>query len=580
MIPTLSISGVLSRSTLTGVGLAALVVAVYWQAFGFDFVTYDDPSYVTDNYHVFEGFSRDSLVWAFTTNHVGHWHPLTWLSLMLDCHFFGIDPAAHHRTSVLIHAASTVMLFLVLRYMTASTWPSAFVAALFAIHPLNVQSVAWIAERKNVLSTFFWIATMGAYARYTRVRGVGPYGTVLLLFALGLMSKAMLVTLPCVLLLLDYWPLRRIRIERLPWRGTFHALWPRVVEKIPLFAMAAAASVAAYWAQHSAGAVSDAESTPFSLRMANLLISYVAYVLKMVWPFSLAFHYPYPHDAIGLFRAGFCALVLLGLTAWALRHWRTRPYLIVGWLWYAGTLVPVSGIVQVGSQAMADRFAYVPLIGLFVAIAWGLEDAMARFPALRRSLPVAAVAVLVLLTARTLNEIPNWRNDLALFGHAAAVTRENAIAHNNYGTALWKANRHEEAVPHFMEALRIRPNYAGALVNLSNVLKDQGKLPEAVAGYRKALEMDPNHAGARTNLGLILLQGGNVVEATEEFRKVVDAWPMDAKAHNSLGVAFAAQGLREEAIREFETALRLKPDYQNARANLDLVRGMSPGPPR
>jgi tetratricopeptide (TPR) repeat protein len=549
-----------------------LVIGVYWQSTSFDFLNYDDQAYVRDNPRVHEGFSPENLGWAFTTHRMGLWHPLTWLSLMLDGELFGIDPGAFHRTNLLLHAVNAALLYFALLGMTAERQRSAFVAALFAVHALNVQSVAWVAERKNVLSTLFWFAALLAYLWYARKPGWLAYGCVATAFALGLMAKSMLVTLPFTLVLLDYWPLKRITIERLSVRGVLSATRPRLIEKLPLFALSGATSIVAYWAQKQAGAIGDAEITPLSERLTNAVSSYVGYIGKSVWPFGLAFHYPHPHDTLSLGRVAICVLLLIAITVAALVFWRRCPYFLVGWLWFLGTLVPVIGIVQIGSQAMADRYAYIPTIGLFVVVTWGIADALSRFPTATRILPATAGSAIFLLALRAWDEVSNWEDDLALFGHAVDVTDNNYIAHNNFGHALYRSGRRDEGIQHYAEALRIRPNYAGALVNLSNALADQGKTAEAVTGYQKALEMDPNHIGARLNLGMALFQSGKLDEATAHFEHVVRAHPDDATARNSLGAAYAVQNRTGEAAREFEAALRLKPNYESARVNLDRLR--------
>jgi protein O-mannosyl-transferase len=515
--------------------LTALTLAVFWQVQFNDFILYDDPSYVTSNRHVQSGLTGRGIFWALTTTDVSNWHPLMWLSLMLDFDLFRLNPAGYHWTNLLFHIANTILLFTVFRRMTEDIWRSAFVAALFAIHPLHVESVAWISERKDVLSAFFWILTMWAYIRYTEHRGTGNYLMLIAAFVLGLMAKPMLVTLPFVLLLLDVWPLRRLPIPFTCFNKTLpddvggreiawpHALW----EKLPLFFLAFLSIVITYLAQMSWNAVGSLEAFPLDIRLSNALIAYVQYMMKLIWPTDLAFFYPYVVWWSPWVIAG-AAFLLAGLTFLILKRMGTRPYLTVGWLWYLGTFVPVIGIVQVGSQAMADRYTYIPLIGLFMMIAWGVPELFGNWRFRKMFLSVLSGVVLTVLALSSWQQVQYWRNSVTLFEHALSVTSGNYLAHNNLGVALSLAERTEEAVCHYSAALLIKPDYTDAHNNLGVTLAVQGKVDAAIGHYTQALLISPDHEKARANLAAALVR-------REGQRKAIEG-KTDARRQTSRGV--------------------------------------------
>jgi len=515
--------------------LTAFTLAVFWQVQFNDFILYDDPSYVTSNRHVQSGLTGRGIFWALTTTDVSNWHPLMWLSLMLDFDLFRLNPAGYHWTNLLFHIANTILLFTVFRRMTEDIWRSAFVAALFAIHPLHVESVAWISERKDVLSAFFWILTMWTYIRYTEHRGTGNYLMLIAAFVLGLMAKPMLVTLPFVLLLLDVWPLRRLHFPFTCFNKTLpddvgrreiawpHALW----EKLPLFFLAFLSIVITYLAQMSWNAVGSLEMFPLNIRIANALISYVHYIVKMFWPANLAFFYPYVVWWPPWIVAG-AALLLAGLTFLILKYMGTRPYLTVGWLWYLGTFVPVIGVVQVGSQAMADRYTYIPLIGLFMMIAWGVPELFGNWRFRKMFLSVLSGVVLTVLALSSWQQVQYWRNSVTLFEHALSVTSGNYLAHNNLGVALSLAERTEEAVCHYSAALLIKPDYTDAHNNLGVTLAVQGKVDAAIGHYTQALLISPDHEKARANLAAALVR-------REGQRKTIEG-KTDARRPTSRGV--------------------------------------------
>jgi tetratricopeptide (TPR) repeat protein len=583
------------------VALAAAVLATFWPVVLNDFVNYDDPDYVTSNRHVQQGLTAQDVAWAFRTGHASNWHPLTWLSHQLDCQFYGLRPAGHHLTSLLLHAANTALLFLALLRLTGATWRSVIVAALFGLHPLRVESVAWISERKDVLSGAFWMLTLLAYAKYvaeskgqSRRSGVF-YSLALISFALGLMSKPMLVTLPCVLLLLDYWPLNRLDRTTAPWL---------VLEKVPFVALAMASSVVTFLVQEKGGAVSRLESLPLMARLENALVSYCRYLGKTFWPVDLSVLYPHP----GHWPAGavwLSAAALLVLTAAAILLARRHPYLCVGWLWFIGTLVPVIGLVQVGVQSMADRYTYLPLIGVYIAVVWGASECVAHLSRAQKALAAAAALALLICSALTLRQIGIWKNSESLFRHAVAVTKDNYLAYNNLGFhlsnlgkteaalemyrrsiqinpnydeaqnnigfALAKLGRPLEAIPYYEAALRLRPTLAEAHNNLGNALSELGRLDAAMTEYETTLRLNPDHADAHSNLGIALAMKGLLGEAIGHFEKSLALKPNNSGAHSNLGNAYAVQRKFDEAIREYEAALQLNPGDAQAHNNLGNV---------
>jgi tetratricopeptide (TPR) repeat protein len=523
-------------------------LTVFWQVQHHDFIELDDRVYVTDNDHVQAGLTKEGVVWAFTTFHAANWHPLTWLSHMLDCQLFGVRPGMHHLTNLLIHIANSILLLLVLNTMTGALWRSAFVAALFALHPLHVESVAWVSERKDVLSTLFWLLTMWGYARYVDHPGLNRYLMVLLLFALGLMAKPMLVTLPFVLLLLDYWPFGRVQLRQSS-KGSYteaqgSSAFHLVLEKAPLFALAAVSSVLTLLAQYKAGALKTLDIIPVEFRSANALVSYMSYIGKMIWPHNLAVFYPHPGmvpmwQAVGAGLFLVCLSILFVIPVGAGRRF---PYLTVGWLWYLGTLVPVIGLVQVGSQAMADRYTYIPLIGLFIMISWSSYDFVRGWRNTRVVLAISTGVVLLALMACTWVQVGLWKNSTTLFKHAFNVTDNNYKAHNLMGIALERQGRLKEALRQYSEALRIKSDYPEAYYNTGNVLMRQKRLKEALRQYSEALRIKPEYPEAHNNMGVALARQGRLKEAINHFYAALRIKPDFSDAHDNLGVALAQQG--------------------------------------
>jgi len=550
------------RTLPIAVLLALATLLAYWPVVQCGYLNLDDDLYVTANPAVWGGLTLAGARWALTATHAGLWHPLTWLSHMLDVQLYGSNPAGHHATNLLLHVANVVLLLLVLVRTTGALWPSAAVAALFALHPLRVESVAWVAERKDLLSGLFGLTTIWAYARYAERPHAGRYALVALSLALGLMAKPMLVTLPLVLLLLDRWPLRR---------GTSLRL---VVEKMPLLALAAAAGIMEMVAAQRAGAVGHLARFPLEARLANALVSYARYLGKTLWPSGLAVFYPYPSAWPAPQLAGAAGL-LMAVTLLAIVQMRRRPYLLVGWLWFLGMLFPVSGVVQAGSQAMADRFTYLPLIGLFVMAAWGGQDLLARWPVRPPVLAACAVALLLALGCTTWRQVGYWHDSTRLFTHALEVTSANWLAHNNLGDALAREGKLEEATRHIAESIRLEPSNPDAHYNLGVVLHRQGRPAEAIAHYREALRLAPDYPNAHNNLGVALLDGGEVEQAIGELQQAF-LMHQDAGTHFNLGLALAKQGRTDEAIEHYREAVHLKPDFGEARQHLaDALAGQA-----
>jgi tetratricopeptide (TPR) repeat protein len=560
--------------------LTIVIAIAFYQIPGLDFVNLDDGSYVAENTHVQGGLTVDSLTWAFSINDSSYWHPLTWLSHMLDCQLFGLNPGMHHLVNLIIHLANSLLLFFILKRMTGSLWQSSFVAAMFALHPLNVESVAWVASRKNVLSTFFLMLTLWTYVRYTQGPTIGKYLLVLLAFVLGLMAKPMLVTLPFLLLVLDYWPLGRFFFGQSEYYGNSEGsaatmmVFERehcsrlVLEKVPLLIFSMISIYITSLAAQLSGTAIPTEAVPMKLRIANGLVSYVAYLEKMVWPKDLAIFYPYP-ATVPLWHTVGAVCVLTAVSVFVFCGWRKTPYLVTGWLWYLGTLMPVIGLKQVGLwPATADRFAYVPLIGIFIMIAWGAPQLVARFRYRRIILAFAAGTALSVFMILTWIQLHYWKNSSALFQHALKVTSNNYLAHNNLANVLARQGKTEEAIGQYTRALQIRPYFPNAHNNLGKALARQGKNEEAIVHYTKALEIKPNFPKAHNNLGNVLAGQGKNQEAIAHYTRALQLKPDFAGAHNNLGNVLEGQGKTKEAVFHFSRALELRPDFVEAHFNL------------
>ncbi len=544
--------------------LVLAVGALFGQTARYGFVNLDDPVYVYQNPHVSTGLTGENIAWAFG-GHISNWHPLTWISLQLDCQFFGLWASGHHATNVLLHAATTVALFLVLRRLTGGLWPSAFVAALFAIHPLRVESVAWVTERKDVLSGFFFILTLAAYAGYARRHfSIGRYLLVVVLFALALMSKSVVVTLPVVLLLLDYWPLSRL--GQLDLR--LSSLRSRVVlEKLPLLGMAIACGMITIAVQGDA--LADNERLSFWWRAGSALISYVFYLGKFFWPRDLAPIYPI-HEAISGGQVAAAAILLGGITTAAILGRRRCPYLFVGWFWYLIMLLPMIGLLQVGLVTVADRFTYLPQIGLCIALVWTVRDWAARAPFGRPAAVVAGLAIAAALIVTGWRQTTHWRDSETLWKHTLACTTNNSAAHNAYGNFLVDAGRTDEAIAQYREAIRIRPGLASAHFNLAAALASTGAVEDAMAAYRATIDLKPTDAKAQNNLGNLLLLQGRFDEGLRYCREAVRLNPNFAEAYYNLGNALFALGHREASVAAYRRAIAGRPGYTLAHYNLGL----------
>jgi protein O-mannosyl-transferase len=532
--------------------LAAITFAVFGQTLTHEFIDFDDRTYVYENPMVAGGLSLKGVAWAFTHVQNANWHPLTWLSHMLDCQLYGLHPGGHHLTNVLLHTATVIALFLVLRQMTGALWRSAFVAAVFAIHPLRVESVAWVAERKDVLSGLFFMLTIGAYVRYAR-HPWSPlrYGLVVLLFAMGLMCKPMLVTLPLVLLLLDYWPLQRAEpTEKL------------VLEKLPLLALSAASCLLTLLVQKEAMSTTASISVP--LRFANALTTCMVYLGQMVWPSGLAVFYPFPHNGLppGEVALAGALLAVFSVAAWAAR--RKQPWLLMGWVWYLVMLLPVVGIIQVGRQAHADRYTYLPQIGIYVAVTWLVAEWRVNRAAMG-SLMAGVVAVLMFCAWK---QTGYWKDRETLWTHTLACTTGNDTAHNNLGYVLFQKGRVDEAIDHFRQTLQVDPNYKDAHYNLANALLQKGNVDEAIVQYREALQLKPDHAQALINLGNALRQTGQADEAIIQYQKALQADPDNVAAGNNLGIVLFQKGRTDEALTQFQKVLQINPNNADARVTL------------
>ncbi|HEX5044439.1 MAG TPA: tetratricopeptide repeat protein [Candidatus Polarisedimenticolaceae bacterium] len=617
-------------------GIGVVTAAVFARSLTCGFVGYDDPGYVLENPRVLAGLSWDGLRWAFTTTRQANWHPLTWLSLMADASVGGTDATLYHATNVLLHVIAAVLLFQVLRLATEDTWKPALVAALCALHPLRVESVTWVAERKDVLAAVFWMATLLAWVRFRLEGRRGWLAASVTLFAVGLLAKPMLVTLPGVLALLEIWPLARV-----------HRTWrPVLLWLSPFVLLSMASSAVTLWAQRAGGALGTLEGFPPGARLANAVVSAAVYLGQGLWPAGLATPYPYRWETIAPARVALSALVLLALTALALHAWHRRPWALVGWLWYLGTLLPVAGLIQVGEQAHADRYTYLPMIGVTLWLVWDAAAlASHRVPA--RALAVACALWLVALASLTWRQQGHWKNGSTLMLRALAVTEDNAVAHDGYGLELYRAGREAEALPHFREAVRLSPASVGARVNLAAALSRTGDFEAAVEQLREVVHLRPQDAAAQANLASMLLRAGRTEEAhnlaiaalqsspgeprahevlgvvqalrgdpgAEEqlqlagdarprgqlwvavalslmregrqdeaeraLRKAVEIEPTLASAHTNLGVLLAKTGRLDEALTHFEEAVRLGPEDEGARRNLEKVQARlaaSPGP--
>ena len=554
--------------------LTAITLAVFGQTIRYDFVNFDDDLYVYNSPAIKAGLTVKGITFAFISQHAGNWHPLTTVSHMLDCQLYGLNAGWHHATNVVLHIIAVLLLFQVLRKMTDAPWKSAVVAALFAVHPLHVESVAWVSERKDVLSAVFFFLMLGAYVRYARSTSIRRYLLVTVLFAAGLMAKSMLVTAPVVLIFLDYWPLNKIRGQQ---AGVGRPLLGLVIEKIPLFVLSAGACVITFVLQKRAtGAIPP---LPLLWRLENALASYVIYIWKTLWPTRLGVFYPHPNNTLSIGQVIFAVALLVAVTAAAAIFRSQRPYLLTGWFWYVVMLFPVIGVIQVGEQGHADRYAYLPSIGLFLAAVWFTAD-IAKVRGSRSRLVVATAITTVLLPVLAWTafvQTSYWRNSRTLWNHALAVTSDNDVAHNNLGYLCAERGELDEAISHFESAAKIRsgktnPHYdAGSAfvqMNLADSLARKDRSDEAMAHYEEAIRLQPYYADAYYNRGNVLFAKGRIDEAIADWEWTLQLQPNDADAHTSLGNAFLRQGSFKDAIAQYEMAVALAPEDPHSRNNL------------
>lgn len=515
---------------IIAVFLLAAVFAVYWQTVGYEFISFDDTEYITENPAILQGLTLSGISWAFTTFHASNWHPLTWLSHLLDIELFGMNPAGHHLVNIILHSVNSILLFLLLDRYSGLLWRSAAVAALFALHPLHVESVAWIAERKDLLSTLFWMLTLYLYAGYAEKPGRGRYLLLLATFTLGLMAKPMLVTLPLVMLLLDYWPLKRIEPadSTTSQKSTLLYLFK---EKIPFLLLASVSSGITVLAQKAA--LSPLSTTTFNERLANSLTAYLAYLGKTILPQNLAVFYQFNHELPWLHVLAAAAL-LCAISTVAVRMRRTRPYLFVGWFWYVITLVPVIGIVQVGMQAMADRYTYIPLIGIFILTVWGVAEATTKWAHRRTALTILSVTVIAACSLTSWQQAAHWQNSTTLFTHALTVTGKNFIAHFRLGYELEQQGRTEEAAASYKAALADNPFYGPAYGKLGRISYEAGMLDDAIYYYYKELFVNPQSVYSRNNLGIALAENGKLDEAIDQFNRALTINPGFTPAQDNL----------------------------------------------
>jgi tetratricopeptide (TPR) repeat protein len=541
--------------------LAAVTWIVFGQTLGHDFINYDDQNYVYENAKITGGLNLAGIGWAFSHVHAQNWHPLTTISHMLDCQLYGLKAGGHHFTNVLLHTVAVLLLFAVLREMTGALWRSAFVAAVFAIHPLHVESVAWVAERKDVLSAVFFMLTLGAYVRYARAPSIARYLAVATLFALGLMSKPMLVSVPFVLLLLDYWPLKRTPpTTSVKSKGEWLAWWERkslprrlILEKIPLITLSAISGTVTFLAQRQA--LGWTEDLPVSLRFNNAVVTYIAYIWQMLWPAKLAVFYPHPENRVPLWEIILALAVVIAITLTGNVLRRKRPYFITGWLWYLGMLVPVIGVIQVGWQGRADRYTYLPQIGLYVLAAWAVADLSASWRHQRQIATAGAAILLGALTWRAWNQVSFWRDSETLWTHTLAVTSNNDVAENNLGIIFLGRGQVDEAISRFQIAVDLRPENAPAHDNLAKAFLQKGQVPAAMLHYRKLLEIQPDNVEARNILGTVLIQQGRVREAIEQWQETLAMQPENGNAKSNLAWVFATYP--EESVRNGTQAVQL-----------------------
>jgi Tfp pilus assembly protein PilF len=571
------------RKALFCLFLILVTLSVYWEIGHHEFVSFDDSLYVGENQYVRDGLTKDSIKWAFGFTDIAYWHPITWLSHMLDVELYGLNSGMHHITNLIIHILNGLLLFLILNRVTGDFWRSGFVAALFALHPINVESVAWLAERKNVLSTFFWMLTLMTYVVYSERPNFSRYLLTLTAFALGLMCKPFLVTLPFVLLLLDFWPLERIRIATLrPGNNqkSIKAYLLRIkeakvfgllIEKIPFFIFALISVYLSVISAQSHGIMLTTQAVPFHLRLANAVVSYMGYIGKTIWPHKLAVFYPYP-AMVPLWLTLATGVWLIGTTFLMLRRMERFPYLPVGWMWYIITLIPNIGLIQAGLwPAMADRWAYIPLIGIFIITAWGIPELLVRWRHQKVGLSAVAVTVVSVILVVTWLQIRYWTNSITLYRHALDVTIKNDVAHNNLGAALYFSGNVDEAIAHFIEALRIMPDYQAARDNLETALATYGKNTKAVANMEKLMKVYPEDPTLQYLLGNLYKKSGALDKAIVQYEKALMKRSEFSEVMYNLAMIYATRKEYEKALFLLNNVIKIQPDSLGAYYNITAI---------
>lgn len=530
----------------------------------------DDNLYITENSHVAHGLTVQNIIWAFSSFESFNWHPITWISHMLDVQFYGMNPRGHHLTNVAVHSASSVILFLFLFRFTGILWSSASVAALFALHPLRVESVAWVAERKDVLSAFFWFLTIFFYCEYVSKMKSTFYVFALFCMVLGLMAKPMLVTIPLVMVCIDFWPLNRFRCEQGQFRSQVTML---IMEKLPFFACSLLSGLITVYAQQKGGAVITLDAIPLGLRTQNAITAYVQYIVKTMWPNDLALFYPFPLS-VPLWQviASLFFLVLISVTAYRTRH--HYPYIMAGWFWYLITLLPVIGFIQVGGQSMADRYTYIPTTGLFIIAAWGIPELTRGLRYWRFMCALSASICIVLLSAVTWRQLGYWKDNISLYQHSLQVTNDNYVIHNNMGVALAANGNTDAAIAEYRKALRIKPNYADAHYNMGIALVSKGGFDEAINRFQQVLQADPNHTDARNNLAVAFASKGEFELAIQEFKRLLQINPDCTDAHYNMGLAYAKNGNFDAAIQEYQEELLRNPKNDKAYRSLKIAHDL------
>lgn len=539
---------------LISAGIVILTVVAYEPIRHNDFVSYDDTAYITENPNVTGGITQESVIWAFTNSHMGNWHPLTMLSHMLDYEIFRLNPLGHHFINVLFHILNALLIFWILTSITGAMWPSAFVAAVFALHPLQVESVAWAAERKTVLSGFFWFLTIAAYIWYAKRRGIGRYILLFMVYALCIMTKPVVATLPMVLLLLDYWPLERFNLERHPAEKSVPLSWI-FIEKIPLLVLSAILSIATIAAQKNVGAFIPVDAVPLGYRIANMFFSYTKYIGKTIWPSRLAAFYPYPNATFLTTAATICAPLLVLISVIIIYAGRRRKYAAMGWLWYIGTLVPMIGLIQVGEQGIADRYMYIPILGLLVIVAWVVRNFVSNRPRWKAAVSVLAAVALLSAVIVTQTQVRYWQNSMSLFGNALKVTKNNHVAEKGYGSALFAAGRLDEAIVHLRNALKTHPGYIAAGSELGRVYLKQGKFNEATTCFNELLKRNKNNAELYENIGNAYVQSGKYDLAVRNWAKALDLKPNTTEILNNLAWTLATTG--DVSVQDANKAIEL-----------------------